>query len=171
MLLREGVIMKKVIIITMASLFLMACSDSGGGASSGGSSVGGSTPDAGGAGSDASPSPIDQPVTVKTQDLVAPEGFSFNPVESQRLVVNLSGSLPARAHLSVYSSFTENAEGGFSVDHGSKVIDVPVVNGVADIEFSIADNMATSIAEIWLYDGSSPLQREFTIDGSEWEWN
>ncbi|MUK29161.1 hypothetical protein GNP44_03495 [Aliivibrio fischeri] len=149
--------MKKVIMISMtslASLFLIvSCSDSGG-FSSGGTA----------------PTVVEEPESVKTQDLVAPKGFSFNPIEEQRLIVDLSGSLPARAHLSVYSNFSEKDEGEYRVDYGSKIIDVPLANGAVDIEFAIANSLEESVVEIWLYDGSDPQQKKFVVDGTQWEW-
>ncbi|MUK61855.1 hypothetical protein GNP81_15050 [Aliivibrio fischeri] len=153
----KNIILDKIAIASITALFLMACSDSGG--SSSGGSAGGSSPAA-----DEKPEPI------KTQDLVAPEGFSFNPIDDQRLIVDLSGSLPSRAHLSVYSSFSEKDDGGYIVDYGSKIIDVPLTNGAVDIEFSIADSLNESVVEIWLYDGSDPQQKKFVVDGTQWEW-
>ena len=145
--------MKKVIIVTMASLFLMAC---GGGSSSGGGS--------------AAPAVVDKPEPIKTEDLVAPDGFSFNPVTAQSLTINLSGTLAQRTHLSIYSEFSERESGEFIVNYDSKVIDGAVVNGSLFIEFSLAQNQSTIVAEIWSYDGSLPLQRKFEIDNNTLVW-
>ncbi|WP_375319937.1 hypothetical protein [Aliivibrio logei] len=165
--------MKKVIIVTMASLFLMACSDSGGGSSSGSGGGGGSSD--GGTGSNPplvadSPIASDNSEPVKTQDLVAPEGFAFNPVISQALKINLSGSLPERTHLTIYSGFKDKEDGGFIVDYDSKVIDSSISNGEGMIEFSVAESQSSIVAEIWSYDGSDPLQRKFEIDGGDLVW-
>ncbi|MFA1562458.1 hypothetical protein [Aliivibrio fischeri] len=149
----KNIMLDKIAIVSITALFLMACSDSGG-SSSGGSS----------------PAADEQPEPIKTQDLVAPEGFSFNPIDDQRLIVDLSGSLPSRAHLSVYSSFSEKEDGRYIVDYGSKIIDVPLTNGAVDIEFAIADSLNESVVEIWLYDGSDPQQKKFVVDGTQWEW-
>ncbi|MGR6859212.1 hypothetical protein [uncultured Aliivibrio sp.] len=153
--------MKKVIIVTMASLFLMAC---GGESGSGGSSSGDS------GGGNASPAVIDQPEPIKTQDLVAPDGFSFNPVTAQSLTINLSGTLAPRTHLSIYSEYKEGQNGSFIVNYDSKVIDSAVVNGHLFIEFSLAQSQSTIVAEIWSYDGSEPLQRKFEIDNNTLVW-
>lgn len=137
----------------------MACSDSGGSGSTGGTGGG------------ASPATVPQPEPVKTQDLVAPEGFKFNPVTAHTLEINLSGSLPARTHLSVYSAYTEKSDGLYIVDYDSKVIDAAMVNGALTIELPLAENQSTIVAEIWSYDGSSPIQQEFAIDGHKLVWD
>lgn len=154
--------MKNKILIVIASLFLMACSDSGGSGSSGG------TGDTGGG---ASPATVSQPEPIKTQDLVAPDGFSFNPISDQSLEINLSGSLPARTHLSVYSTYTEKSDGQYLVDYDSKVIDAAIVNGALTIEFSLSESQSTIVAEVWSYDGSLPIQKEFVINGEALVWN
>ncbi|RYU47699.1 hypothetical protein ERW49_04965 [Aliivibrio finisterrensis] len=151
--------MKNKILVVIASLFLMACSDSGGSGSSGGTGGG------------ASPATVPQPEPVKTQDLVAPDGFTFNPVTAHTLEINLSGSLPERTHLSVYSAYTEGTDGKYIVDYDSKVIDAALVNGALTIEFSLAESQSTIVAEIWSYDGSLPIQKEFAIDSNPLVWD
>ncbi|MDD9155103.1 hypothetical protein PVK64_02710 [Aliivibrio sp. S4TY2] len=151
--------MKNKILVVIASLFLMACSDSSGSGSSGGTGGG------------ASPAAVPQPEPVKTQDLVAPEGFTFNPVTTHTLEINLSGSLPERSHLSVYSIYIEGANEQYIVDYDSKIIDSAVSNGILTIEFLLAEKQSTIVAEIWSYDGSLPLQKEFTIDNNLLVWN
>jgi hypothetical protein len=151
--------MKNKILVVIASLFLMACSDSGGSGSSGGTGGG------------ASPTTVPQPEPVKTQDLVAPDGFTFNPVTAHTLEINLSGSLPERTHLSVYSAYTEGTDGKYIVDYDSKVIDAALVNGALTIEFSLAESQSTIVAEIWSYDGSLPIQKEFAIDSNPLVWD
>ncbi|MDD9179350.1 MULTISPECIES: hypothetical protein [Aliivibrio] len=152
--------MKNKILVVIASLFLMACSDSGGSGSSGSTGGGG-----------ASPATVPQPEPVKTQDLVAPDGFTFNPVTAHTLEINLSGSLPERTHLSVYSAYTEGTDGKYIVDYDSKVIDAALVNGALTIEFSLAESQSTIVAEIWSYDGSLPIQKEFAIDSNPLVWD
>ncbi len=153
--------MKNKILIVIASLFLMACSDSGGSGSSGGTGGG------------ASPATVPQPESepVKTQDLVAPEGFSFNSVTAHTLEINLSGSLPERTHLSVYSAYTEEIDGKYIVDYDSRVIDAAMVNGSLTTEFSLAERQSSIVAEIWSYDGGDPIQKEFAIDGNVLVWD
>lgn len=151
--------MKNKILVTIASLFLMACSDSGGSDSSGGTEGG------------ASPATVPQPEPIKTQDLVAPEGFTFNPITVQSLEINLSGSLPARTHLTVYTTYTEVEGGQYTIDYDSKVIDAAVTGGILTIEFSLAESQLSILAEIWAYDGSSPIQQVFAIDGEALVWN
>lgn len=146
--------MKKIMIATMASLFLMGCGGGSGGSSSGGSS----------------PSAAPQPEPIKTQDLVAPEGFSFNPVTEQSLTINLTGSLAERSHLSIYSEYTENQDGTYLVNYDSKIIDTGIDSGSGTIGFSLAESQSTIVAEIWSYDGSSPLQREFRVDDHALVW-
>ena len=150
--------MKNKILVIIASLFLMACSDSGSSDSSGGTEGG------------ASPATVPQPEPIKTQDLVAPEGFTFNPITAQSLEINLSGSLPARTHLTVYTTYTEVEGGQYTIDYDSKVIDAAVTGGILTIEFSLAESQLSILAEIWSYDGSPPLQREFKIDGDTLVW-
>ena len=142
--------MRKIMIATMASLFLMGC-----GGDSGGSSSGGSAP---------------QPEPIKTQNLVAPDGFSFNPVTEQSLTINLTGSLAERSHLSIYSEYTENQDGTYLVNYDSKIIDTGIESGSSTVDFSLAESQSTIVAEIWSYDGSSPLQREFRIDDHALVW-
>lgn len=147
--------MKKIVIVMLASLFLIACRDSGTSSSSEGASASTLA---------AEPKP-------KAQDLVAPEEFSFDPVIHQTLEVNLSGSLPARAQLSVYSRFTEQSNGSYLVDANSQVVHAAITNGALSIDFVLPKGQSSVVAEIWSYDGEAPLKKEFAIDGNELIWD
>ncbi len=149
--------MKKIIIITLASLFLIACRDSG--TSSGSES------------SSASTAAATAELKPKAQDLVAPEASSFDPIIHQTLEVNLSGSLPARAQLSVYSHFTEQSSGSYRVDTNSQVVHAAITNGALSVDFVLPKGQSSVVAEIWFYDGETPLQKEFAIDGNELIWD
>ncbi|MDG2663965.1 hypothetical protein P7M31_24205, partial [Vibrio parahaemolyticus] len=51
------------------------------------------------------------------QDLVVPDGFSYNPVTEGTLNVDISGFSSQRAHLSVYKEFVENSSGNYDAKY------------------------------------------------------
>ncbi|MDN3682918.1 hypothetical protein QWZ04_21670 [Vibrio tapetis subsp. quintayensis] len=146
--------MKNLTLSLMITPLLVAC---GGGGESGGTS----TPAA----------PIAPIAAVsQTSDLVAPEGFDYNPIESRTLTVDLSASRSQRAYLSVYTRYVE-INGGVKVpDYGSRVAATQLDNGKASIDLTIADSQDNVLAEVWFYDGSDPLQQEFSTNQTSWYW-
>lgn len=143
--------MKNILMVFLMSLSLIACGGGDSGSSSG-------------------PSNSDKPVTVKTEDLLAPDDFTFNPITLQKLTIDLSGSLPERTHVSVYSLFSEVGKENYIVNYDSKIIDSAMTNGQLTLEFSLAESQSEIVVEIWSYDGSQPLQKMFEINGEALVW-
>ncbi len=147
--------MKNLTLSVIITPLLIACGGGGGGD---GGSGGGTTP----------ATPIAK--VSKTTDLVAPDGFDYNPIESRALTVDISSQHLQRAYLSVYSNYVV-VDGGVKVpDYGSRIAAVQLDKGIANVNLSIADSEEEVLAEIWFYDGSTPLQRSFTTDQNNWYW-
>lgn len=146
--------MKNLTISLIITPLLIACGGGGGGGESGGSS--------------APAAPIAK--VSKTSDLVAPDGFDYNPIESRSLTVDISSQHLQRAYLSVYSNYIV-VDGGLKVpDYGSRIAAVQLNKGIANVNLSISDSEEEVLAEIWFYDGSTPLQQSFTTEQSDWYW-
>ena len=102
------------------------------------------------------------------QDLVVPDGFSYNPVTEGTLNVDISGFSSQRAHLSVYKEFVENSSGNYDAKYPSKVASVPLNNGTANVDFNVSDSQGSLLVEIWFYDGSDPIQKVITSGDNTW---
>ena len=102
------------------------------------------------------------------QDLVVPDGFSYNPVTEGTLNVDISGFSSQRAHLSVYKEFVEHSSGNYDARYPSKVASVPLNNGTANVDFNVSDSQGSLLVEIWFYDGSDPIQKVITSGDNTW---
>lgn len=121
----------------------------------------------GGGGSSSPAAPI--ATVTSTSDLVAPDGFDYNPIESRSLNVDISAHSQQRAYLSVYRHYFE-VDGKKIPDYGSRIAAVQLDSGKASIDLSIADSEDDLLAEIWFYDGSDPLQKDFYAYQQSWSW-
>nr|WP_086938472.1 hypothetical protein [Thaumasiovibrio occultus] len=116
------------------------------------------------------PSPTPTVTVTQTEDLVAPEGFSYNATQAKVLQVDVSSQASGRAHLSVYSAYTQNSAGDRVPDYNSRLVSLPLSNGQAEVELTVANVTNDYLAEIWFYDGSPPMQMILSSDDSEWRW-
>ncbi|MGF1719302.1 hypothetical protein L4D20_04555 [Vibrio kyushuensis] len=152
---------------------LTACGGGGGGEGGGSSSSTGSS----GSGSAGSTSTIieesstESAVVARTmQDLVVPDDFSYNPVMGHHFDVDISAYSSQRAYISVYGQFTVNQDGSYKPDFNSRITSTSLDNGTASLEFCISDSQSSVLAEIWFYDGSDPIQHQFTTAQNQWIW-
>ncbi len=106
------------------------------------------------------PSPSPSPESATTmQDLVVPDGFSYNPVKQSSLSVDIRGVSSQRAHLSVYKTFQEDSKGNYIANYSSKVVSIPLTEGQANFNFHTSDSQGPLLVEIWFYDGSAPIRK------------
>ncbi|WGV98149.1 hypothetical protein QF117_04635 [Vibrio sp. YMD68] len=105
-----------------------------------------------------------------TQDLSIPDGFSFNPVVEYTFDVDISAYSTQRAYVSVYGDYVPLPNGGFAPNFNSRITSTSLENGQAALEFFISDSQSSVLAEIWFYDGSDPIQYQFTPSQNSWIW-
>ncbi|ARV75671.1 hypothetical protein [Vibrio campbellii] len=105
---------------------------------------------------------------IKFDDLTVEDGYDYNPVKSQSLVVDISSLSTERAHISVYTQFEETSQGNYKPDYQSQIISRALQSGMTELNFSVADSQLDFLAEIWFYDGRSPLQYHFTPEQGAW---
>ncbi|MGC9402892.1 hypothetical protein ACP43V_10600 [Vibrio genomosp. F10 str. 9ZC157] len=105
-----------------------------------------------------------------TQDLSIPDGFSFNPVVEYTFDVDISGYSTQRAYVSIYGNYVPLQDGSFVPNFNSRITSSSLDNGKAALEFIISDSQSSVLAEIWFYDGSDPIQYQFTPSQNSWIW-
>lgn len=101
-------------------------------------------------------------------ELVVPENFDYNPVEGHVFDIDISSYSTNRAYVSIYGQFEQNADGSYTPVYNSKLTAGSLNNGVAKLDFCIKESQASLLAEVWFYDGSSPLQK--TLNGNQSSW-
>ncbi|MDP2572445.1 hypothetical protein CW749_21425 [Vibrio sp. vnigr-6D03] len=151
--------MKNISLSILLGLSLTACGGGGGGSTGGGSA--------------ATPAPDDSQTatpSVKTKDLVAPEGFDYDPIENRNVAIDISSTSIARAYLSIYRNYHTLSDGTLLPDYGSRIVAMPLKDGKADLSVIISDSSNDLLGEIWFYDGSAPLQTRFYASQSTWSW-
>ncbi|MGR5118043.1 hypothetical protein ACPV5Q_02080 [Vibrio astriarenae] len=98
------------------------------------------------------------------QDLVIPDGFSFDPITEMNIDIDISNLSTQRAYVSIYSEYEETDSGTLATSGDHKLAGQALEEGVGNIDIVYADGVEKVLAEIWFYDGSDPIQKELTID-------
>ncbi len=145
------------VILAVTPLVLVGCGGGGGGG--GGSSAPATTPTS----------------TVTAQsytmdDLVVPDEFDYNSVESFDLDIDISSISTARSFVTVYSRFSTRDDSTLKPDYSSKVIAGSLNNGVFASNFTAPVNHDSLLVEIWFYDGQPPLQQVVSSTDSQIVW-
>ncbi len=140
-----------------AALILSAC---GGG-------DGGSDSSSGAPITTASEPPVADVTAVQEQtrtmaDLIVPDDFNYSTVASRSLSVDMSAYSAQTAYLSIYQQYSEAADGAFRPHPNSKVAQVALIAGVAELEITMDSAQHTLLAEVWYMDRNPPLQFEVT---------
>ncbi|WP_413112369.1 hypothetical protein [Thaumasiovibrio sp. DFM-14] len=163
--------MKKIMLMIIVTFNLTACGGGGGGESDStqatpGGGSGGTSDDL----ETSSTDNRDSTILEKTTDLVAPEGFDFNPLQTRVLDVDVSAVSLKKAHLTVYSHFSELNGGEFVPVYNSKVLSAPLVEGAVSAVVTVSEANQQYLADIWFYDGSPSLQQIYNVTDEEWQW-
>ena len=103
-------------------------------------------------------------------ETVVPDDFSYNPVLEQHFDVDIRGYSVSPAYISLYGEFTENDDGSFTADYNSRITSAPVEDGEATLDYVSSDSQYYVLAEVWFYDGTSPVQKRIPNTESSWEW-
>ncbi|USH04435.1 hypothetical protein K6Q96_22140 [Grimontia kaedaensis] len=174
-----------IITLTLAG-FLTACGGGGGEATSSGpagtDSGTASTSDTGttsttplGMMTDTSGADVAIPPTVLSSatnmsEMVVPSGFNYNPVDSQSVSVDISSYSVSQGYISIYGGFTQNDDGSYSADYNSRITSADVENGLASLTYPLADSQYYMLAEVYFYDGTTPIQTRINNEQSTWVW-
>ncbi|WP_283132564.1 hypothetical protein [Enterovibrio norvegicus] len=103
-------------------------------------------------------------------ETVVPDDFSYNPVLEQHFDVDIRGYSVSPAYISLYGEFTENDDGTFTADYNSRITSAPVEDGEVTLDYVSSDSQYYVLAEVWFYDGTSPVQKRIPNTESTWTW-
>ncbi|MEI8607637.1 hypothetical protein P4S70_00205 [Enterovibrio sp. Hal110] len=103
-------------------------------------------------------------------ETVVPDDFSYNPVLEQHFDVDIRGYSVSPAYISLYGEFTENDDGSFTADYNSRITSAPVEDGEATLDYVSSDSQYYVLAEVWFYDGTSPVQKRIPNTEASWTW-
>ena len=104
-----------------------------------------------------------QPETERTmQDLSVPHGFDYDPIENITVSIDVSSFSTERAYVSIYSQYQATDKGNFAPSNNHKIAAQSLSAGQGEIEITYASGTQSLLAEVWFYDGSDPIQQEFT---------
>lgn len=160
--------MNKSISILILCGLLSAC---GGGGDEGGTSEPVAATPAPAPAPQPAPDPDPEPTPASsTNDLVAPDGFDYNPVSTQSIQVDISSYSTDRAFLSIYSKYHQMPDGEYMPVYDSRIVSVPLSSGQVDMDFSLVTDEGALLAEIWFYDSKEPLVQVFERGESVWYW-
>ncbi|MFT6984550.1 MAG: hypothetical protein ACJAT7_000347 [Psychromonas sp.] len=103
-------------------------------------------------------------------ELVATRDFSFTTKTEIEVEIVLNDYQDQRAYVSIYSIYQRLDSGRYYPDSASKVIDGGLLQGEFRQAFIGLNNQQHYLAEVWLYDGSDPLQKELFLNNSDLTW-
>ncbi|PML82169.1 hypothetical protein [Enterovibrio norvegicus] len=103
-------------------------------------------------------------------ETVVPDDFSYNPVLELNFDVDIRGYSVSPAYISLYGEFTENDDGTFTANYNSRITSAPVEDGEATLDYVSSDSQYYVLAEVWFYDGTSPVQKRIPNTESSWVW-
>ncbi|MDR9827876.1 hypothetical protein RCJ22_19965, partial [Vibrio sp. FNV 38] len=96
------------------------------------------------------------------EDLIIPDGFSFDPVTEMNIDIDISNLSTQRAYVSIYSEYDTTESGLLAPSGDHKLAGQSLENGLGNIDIVYADGVEKVLAEIWFYDGSDPIQKEIS---------
>ncbi|WP_070966593.1 hypothetical protein [Vibrio sonorensis] len=103
-------------------------------------------------------------------ELSVPTDMDYSNVKDETITVDISALTTQRAYLTLYSQYTRNQDGSYKADYSSKLTSSSLNSGKATLSFSTRQGDNGLLAEVWFYDGSSPLQKEISYSSPSWIW-
>ncbi|KEY90924.1 hypothetical protein CF67_08014 [Candidatus Photodesmus blepharus] len=103
-------------------------------------------------------------------DLIVPDGFNYHAILEYNFDVDISAYSTQRAYLSVYGDFFTAEDGSYIPNFNSRIISASLENGKKTLKFYITDLQTSALAEVWFYDGLTPIQHKFTTSQNSWVW-
>ncbi|MBE1275475.1 hypothetical protein EH171_11315, partial [Enterovibrio baiacu] len=88
----------------------------------------------------------------------------------QNFEVDIRGYSVSPAYISLYGEFMENDDGTFTANYNSRITSAPVEDGEATLDYVSSDSQYYVLAEVWYYDGTSPVQKRIPNTESSWVW-
>lgn len=146
--------MKNSLIVTTLTLILIGCGGGGGGGGSEGGNSSPATPES----------------ALTTSELIAPEGFDYNPIEDFELTLDVSSETTQRAYVSVYHQFSTDTNSSIQANYSSRIASASLKEGKSTINFSAPNSTNELLVEIWFYDGSAPKKRVFSTTDRQLTW-
>ncbi|MDD1793280.1 hypothetical protein LRP50_09090 [Enterovibrio sp. ZSDZ42] len=123
----------------------------------------------------ANPQVVDIPPTVSSDatqmsEMVVEDNFSYDPVIAQSLEVDITAYSTSQAYVSIYGGFVENPDGSYSPDYNSRITAKTLEGGFGDVDYLLADSQYYMLAEVFFYDGTTPIQMRITNEQTDWVW-
>ncbi|WP_407333608.1 hypothetical protein [Enterovibrio sp. 27052020O] len=115
------------------------------------------------------PPTVTSSATAMTNTIV-PDTFSYNPVVTKNVLVDITSYNTSRAFISIYGAFTQNSDGSYTADYNSRIKAATMENGTISLDYLIADSQYYMLAEVFFYDGSMPIQTRITNEQTSWVW-
>ncbi|KKD60125.1 hypothetical protein RN22_12435 [Grimontia sp. AD028] len=103
-------------------------------------------------------------------EMVVPADFSYDSVDSQSVDIDISSYTTSKGYISIYGGFTQNDDGSYSADYNSRITSADVENGLASLTYPLADSQYYMLAEVFFYDGTTPIQTRINNEQSSWVW-
>ncbi|WP_281543711.1 hypothetical protein [Grimontia sp. SpTr1] len=103
-------------------------------------------------------------------EMVVPADFSYDAVDSQSVDIDISSYTTSKGYISIYGGFTQNDDGSYSADYNSRITSADVENGLASLTYPLADSQYYMLAEVFFYDGTTPIQTRINNEQSSWVW-
>lgn len=107
---------------------------------------------------------------VEIDSLVAAEDFSFTTKDNIEVIVELDDYKEKRAYFSLYSEYQKLDSGRYYPESASRVMGKELQNGILNESFIGLNNQQLYLLEVWLYDGSEPLQKELSVNNNQLIW-
>ena len=112
--------------------------------------------------------PVAEVQTTRTmQDIIVPDGFSYDPVRDLVLNVDISTLSTDRAYISVYSQYQIDDNDRYNADYNTRVASSALVAGKGVLPLTYTEQYPTLLAEIWFYDGNDPIQKIITAQDTD----
>jgi hypothetical protein len=102
--------------------------------------------------------------------LVAEANFRFTTKTNVQVKITLNDYQDQRAYVSIYSGYHHLDSGRYYPDSATKIIAGALQKGMFSQAFIGLNNQQQYLVEVWLYDGSEPLQKELLLNNSQLTW-
>ncbi|WP_375754018.1 hypothetical protein [Vibrio sp. HN007] len=121
-----------------------------------------STPDSG-----VSPDALAEVSSVTMEELVIPDGFSFDTLETRILTVDLSEYSGERSFISLYAEYDSST---LKPVYRSKIITAELVGGETTISFTLNDDELPIVAEVYGLTSRTASQKLITFASNSELW-
>ncbi|WP_019614121.1 hypothetical protein [Psychromonas ossibalaenae] len=154
----------------VVSFVLLGCGGSGGGETNAAVPAVASASNVQAASADTSVEVEVEKTAMQMSSLVADPGFNFTSKKQIQVALNLSEHQDQRAYVSVYRKYKRLESGSYYPDAASRVLGGVLQDGLFNSSFVGLNKQSAYLIEVWFYDGTEPLQKEWLVNGAALTW-